>query len=155
MPSFRREAGVFMSGSTGGEHMVADTTFRPSMVPKPNGRAIKSGLEVIESTSLSAERAAAIEYGLTQFQNTLAERDRLAEDLRRAEDRNHLVRAEVEMRDRTIMDLQRRIGELEADRDRKVADFAILETLFLSLRAQLDAFVKLPPAKEVTDSSQC
>ena len=134
--------------------MVADTTWASSRVPKPSGRSNKTGLEVVESTSLSAERAAAIEYGLTQFQNTLAERDRLAEELRRAEDRNHLVGAEVEMRDRTITELQRRIAELETDRDRKVADFAILETLFISLRAQLDAFVKLPPAKEVTDSSQ-
>jgi len=113
--------------------------------PKSNGRNANSGFATVEKMPLPANRIAAVEHGLTQFQHALDERDRLADEVRRAEERNHLALAEVEMRDRTITDLRRRISELEADRDRKVADFAVMETLFVSIRAQLDSFVRLPP----------
>jgi hypothetical protein len=49
-------------------------------------------------------------------------------------------------------ELPRRVAELEADRDRKVADFAVMETLFVSIRAQLDAFLRLPSAGEESPS---
>jgi chromosome segregation ATPase len=99
---------------------------------------------------LPPNRLAAIEHGLAEYQHTLAERDRLAEELRQAEDRHKLAAAEIEMRDRTIAELHRRVAELEHDRDRKVGDFAVMETLFMSIRAQLDAFVKLPSPSEET-----
>jgi predicted RNase H-like nuclease (RuvC/YqgF family) len=116
--------------------------------PKSNGSDADSRSATVEKLALSANRVAAIEHGLTQFQHTLEERDRLEDELRRAEHRKDLARAEVEMRDRTIAELNRRIAELEADRDRKMADFAVMETLFVSIRAQLDAFVRLPPPQE-------
>jgi predicted RNase H-like nuclease (RuvC/YqgF family) len=116
--------------------------------PKSNGSDADSRSATVEKLALSANRVAAIEHGLAQFQHTLEERDRLEDELRRAEHRKDLARAEVEMRDRTIAELNRRIAELEADRDRKMADFAVMETLFVSIRAQLDAFVRLPPPQE-------
>jgi hypothetical protein len=117
---------------------------------KSNGQSAAANLNAIQKMPLPANRMAAIEHGLAEYQHTLAERDRLAEELRQAEDRHRLAVAEVEMRDRTIAELHRRVAELEADRDRKVGDFAVMETLFVSIRAQLDAFLKLPNAGEET-----
>jgi hypothetical protein len=117
---------------------------------KSNGQGAAANLNAIQKMPLPANRMAAIEHGLAEYQHTLAERDRLAEELREAEDRHRLAVAQVEMRDRTIAELHRRVAELEADRDRKVGDFAVMETLFVSIRAQLDAFLKLPNAGEET-----
>jgi hypothetical protein len=136
--------------------MTIDTQNRTremgSKALKPNGRDTQPSFAAIDNMPLPANRIAAIEHGLTQYQHTLDECDRLAEELRRAEDRNRLALAEVEMRDRTIAELHRRVAELEADRDRKVADFAVMETLFVSIRAQLDAFLRLPSAGEESPS---
>jgi hypothetical protein len=113
-----------------------------------NGQGANSNFNAIERMPLPANRIAAIEHGLTEYQHTLAERDRLAEELRQAEERHRLAVAEVEMRDRTILELQRRVAELQTDRDRRAADFAVMETLFVGIRAQLDAFLKLPSTSE-------
>jgi hypothetical protein len=121
---------------------------------KPNGQGASGAtVNAIQKMPLPANRMAAIEHGLAEYQHTLAERDRLAEELRQAEGRHRLATAEIEMRDRTIAELHRRVAELEADRDRKVADFAVMETLFMSIRAQLDAFLKLPNAGEETPAN--
>jgi hypothetical protein len=117
---------------------------------KSNGQGTTANLSPVQKMPLPPNRMAAIEHGLAEYQHTLAERDRLADELRQAEDRHRLAVAELEMRDRTITELHRRVAELESDRDRKVADFAVMETLFLSIRAQLDAFVKLPTTGEET-----
>jgi uncharacterized protein YhaN len=124
------------------------TEGRNDLRPRLNGQNANSGSSTIDKMPLPANRMAAVEHGLTQFQHMLDERDRLEHELRRAEYRYDLVHAEVEMRDRTIAELNRRIAELEADRDRKVADLTVMETLFVSLRAQLDAFVRLPPPQD-------
>jgi hypothetical protein len=117
---------------------------------KSNGQGNGANLNGVQKMPLPANRMAAIEHGLAEYQHTLAERDRVTEELRQAEDRHRLAVAELEMRDRTIAELHRRVAELESDRDRKVGDFAVMETLFMSIRAQLDAFVKLPSAAEET-----
>jgi len=117
---------------------------------KSNGTGAALNANAVQRMPLPANRMAAIEHGLAEYQHTLAERDRIAEELREAEDRHRLAVAEVEMRDRTIAELHRRVAELEADRDRKVGDFAVMETLFMSIRAQLDAFLKLPSTGEET-----
>jgi len=117
---------------------------------KSNGQGAALNGNGVQRMPLPANGMAAVEYGLAEYQHTLAERDRIADALRQAEDRHRLAVAEVEMRDRTIAELHRRVAELEADRDRKVGDFAVMETLFMSIRAQLDAFLKLPSTGEET-----
>ena len=121
---------------------------------KSNGQGATANLNAVQRMPLPANRVAAIEHGLAEYQHTLAERDRLSEELRQAEDRHRLAVAEVEIRDRTIAELHRRVAELEADRDRKVGDFAVMETLFVSIRAQLDAFLKLPSTGEETPAEK-
>jgi hypothetical protein len=132
--------------------MASDSPSAPRELArsKTNGQGATSNLNPVQRMPLPANRMAAVEHGLAEYQHTLAERDRLAEELRQAEDGRRLAVAELEMRDRTIAELHRRVAELEADRDRKVGDFAVMETLFVSIRAQLDAFLKLPHTGEET-----
>src|SRR5262245_51594983 len=161
LPAARRPAGsscpasdqkpaLSMEGVMAIESQVATRELARS---KPNGQSANANLKEVDRMPLPANRIAAVESGLTEYQHTLAERDRLNEELRQTEHRYRVAVAEVEIRDRTIKELQRRVAELEADRDRKVGDFAVMETLFMSIRAQLDAFVKLPAAGEVPPPS--
>jgi hypothetical protein len=133
---------------TATREIASQTATRDIARSKQNGQGAAASSNGVQKMPLPANRMAAIEHGLAEYQHTLAERDRLAEELRQAEDRYRLAVAEVEMRDRTITELHRRVAELESDRDRKVADFAVMETLFVSIRAQLDAFLKLPATAE-------
>ena len=113
-----------------------------------NGRAVTSPPL---QPDLPADRKAAVEYGLSQFQAIAAERDRYAVRVHELESELAAHRVELDGRERYIAEMESRVNSAMLVRDQAVADRAKYETMFISVFAQLRAF-NVPAAPLVKET---
>jgi hypothetical protein len=113
-------------------------------IPEPPAR---------EERSLPRERAAAVAYGLEQFQTMAHERDELREENTGLKDRVAALEIEAEGLRSHINDAQSQTRSAMLVRDQALADRIKYEALFVSLQAQMRAFA-VPSEPLIKDADQ-
>jgi len=106
---------------------------------KPNGRGIAT-TTVDNRKPLPPERAAAVAYGLEQFQTIAHERDELKDENTELKDRVAALEIETEGLRSQLTEAQSQIRSALLVRDQALADRIKYEALFISLQAQMRAF---------------
>lgn len=135
---------------------VGSAPSNPQDVDPRGGDAVPVNLigggPAIEST-LAADRQAAVEQGLTLFQMTAGERDRLKSQV---SDLNNIIaqqRVEIDALQSLVNMMESRIREYQIERDQAVAERAAYESLFVIIQAQMRAF-QIPAAPLVKVTSE-
>jgi len=106
-----------------------------------------------EERSLPRERAAAVAYGLEQFQAMAHERDELRNENTGLKDRVAALEIEAEGLRSHINDATSQIRSAMLVRDQALADRIKYEALFVSLQAQMRAFA-VPAEPLIKDADQ-
>jgi len=128
---------------------------------KPNGSTLTLNREEppettrlpARSVELPAERAAAVAYGLEQFQSIAHERDELRNENTGLRDRVAALEIEAEGLRSHITDGQSHIKSAYLVRDQAMADRIKYEALFVSVQAQLRAF-QVPAEPLIRDTEE-
>jgi len=118
-----------------------------------NGTHVGPQTVVEPPPTLSRERAAAVAYGLEQFQTMAHERDELREENTGLKDRVAALEIEAEGLRSHINDSQSQIRSAMLVRDQALADRIKYEALFVSVQAQLRAFA-VPAEPLIRDADQ-
>lgn len=102
---------------------------------------------------LTERRKAAVEHGLTQYQQLADERDKLEAETRelRTQIAGYKVAAEAD--NSRILQLESRANSMVLERDQAIADLAVYQALFVSIKAQLRAF-NVPNEPLIRDKSE-
>jgi hypothetical protein len=103
--------------------------------------------------NLPQDRQAAVEHGLTQYHTMAAERDALAKENSELKTQIAGLKVAFEAQSAQLTTMESRIQSATVVRDQAVADRAVWEILFISIQAQLRAFVvpATPLVKDKTD----
>jgi chromosome segregation ATPase len=125
-----------------GVHVGPPTVVEPPDNPPGSG-----------SSNLSRERAAAVAYGLEQFQTMAHERDELRNENIGLKDRVAALEIEAEGLRSHINDAQSQIRSAMLVRDQALADRIKYEAMFVSFQAQLRAF-NVPAEPLIRDADQ-
>jgi hypothetical protein len=120
-----------------------------------------NGVHVVEPTpspmpdltTLPRERAAAVAYGLEQFQTMAHERDELREENTGLKDRVAALEIEAEGLRSHINDAQSQIRSAMLVRDQALAERIKYEAMFVSFQAQMRAF-NVPAEPLIKDVDQ-
>lgn len=114
-----------------------------------NGKDVKAPPIAPE---LPERNRAAVEYGLSQYQSLVAERDRLSQQVYDLTSTLAAHRVALDAHEARAADAESRVATASLIRDQAIADRCKYEALFISLYAQLRAF-KIPAAPLVTEAS--
>jgi len=124
---------------------------------KTNGKAKTEPPEATRlparSVELPAERAAAVAYGLEQFQSIAHERDELRNENTGLRDRVAALEIEAEGLRSQVTETHSSIRSAYLVRDQAMADRIKYEALFVSVQAQLRAF-QVPSEPLIRDADE-
>ena len=109
---------------------------------------------VSKKLAIPPERERVVEAGLRTFQELFAERDRLADALQQEQNRSGMMQIEIDQQAREIADLRTRLSVLEVQRDRDLAEHAVLKTFIFNQKSQLDGMADLLAAPTPEEPTQ-
>lgn len=89
---------------------------------------------------LDGDRAKTVEAGLAYFQQVQQERDDSDRELNKQLELVVRLRAQIDALHQQNSMLESRVAACEAARDQAIAERAVYEVLFISIKAQIDAF---------------